>query len=132
VRGRSAHGRTAGCCCLLVPLLTGKPCHTTCKWCKAALLCWNATAAALYLRRAPADPHVVWPDMRPVDIPEGGELPLVLPPAAYAFDFVLAHSQPDDNEDLVTGLYCYAELVLQQVGCGCVYQRLTVFPGPAQ
>jgi hypothetical protein len=54
--------------------------------------------------------------MRPVDIPEGGELPLVLPPAAYAYDFVLAHSQPDDDQDLVTGLYCYAELVLQQVG----------------
>lgn len=67
------------------------------------------------LRRAPADAHVVWPDMRPVDIPEGGELPLVLPPAAYAFDFVLAHSTPEDEPELVTGLYCYAELVIQQV-----------------
>lgn len=68
--------------------------------------------------RAPADPNVVWPDMRPVDIPEGGELPLVLPPAAYAYDFVLAHSMPEDEPELVTGLYCYAEMVIQQVGVG--------------
>jgi hypothetical protein len=54
--------------------------------------------------------------MRPVDIPEGGELPLVLPPAAYAYDFVLAHSMPEDEPELVTGLYCYAEMVIQQVG----------------
>jgi hypothetical protein len=74
--------------------------------------------SASYTCRAPADEHVVWPDMRPVDIPEGGELPLVLPPAAYAFDFVLAHSTAEDEPELVTGLYCYAELVIQQV---CVY-----------
>jgi hypothetical protein len=57
--------------------------------------------------------------MRPVDIPEGGELPLVLPPAAYAFDFVLAHSTAEDEPELVTGLYCYAELVIQQVRLQC-------------
>lgn len=65
--------------------------------------------------RAPADAHVEWPDMRPVALPEGGELPIVLPPAAYAYDFVLAHSTPEDEPELVTGLYCYAELVIQQV-----------------
>lgn len=39
----------------------------------------------------------------------------MLPPAAYAYDFVMAHSTPEDDPELVTGLYCYAELVIQQV-----------------
>lgn len=78
----------------------------------------HACKLLLLFCRAPADPNVVWPDMRPVDIPEGGELPLVLPPAAYAYDFVLAHSMPEDEPELVTGLYCYAEMVIQQVGGG--------------
>ncbi len=62
--------------------------------------------------------------MRPVDIPEGGELPLVLPPAAYAFDFVLAHSTAEDEPELVTGLYCYAELVIQQVRMPAIILQL--------
>lgn len=71
-------------------------------------------------RRAPADEFVAWPEMRGVDLPEGGDLPLVLPPAGYAFDFVLAHSTPEDEPELVSGLYSYAELVIQQVSPDCI------------
>lgn len=40
---------------------------------------------------------------------------MVLPPAPYAYDFVMANSNPEDEPEMVTGLYCYAELVIQQV-----------------
>jgi hypothetical protein len=65
--------------------------------------------------------------MRGVDLPEGGDLPLVLPPAGYAFDFVLAHSTPEDEPELVSGLYSYAELVIQQVRPACICLGWSLF-----
>jgi hypothetical protein len=59
---------------------------------------------------------------------------VLLPGGAKAYDFVLAHSRPDDEPELLTGLFVYADTFLQQVrweGGRGVRVSLLLLPGRA-